>query len=322
MGNLVSVIIPVYNREEYIEECLNSVLSQSYENFEIIIIDDGSDDRSFEICERFAENDERVKLFKGEHKGVSAARNKALDIANGDYVIFVDSDDVIHPELLKSLTDAVVQTAAEIAGTHVMNISESKWDTVRDIIAKDSGEARTEHKPNLEAIKIMLSGPSPINLAGGTMLKRSLIAETRFRTDLFIAEDFYFIYENLVKGANAVFVNPKRYYSRIHKTNSSWVYDFSGFFTRFERRRLVWQNEEKCGRTENANLQKIAAVATFSTCAKRHEKADSEVKKMSAVLRKYKKELLPALNLKSKIFFLLNAYLPFTYFLIKKIKKR
>jgi len=321
MSKLVSVILPIYNREEYIEESLNSALSQSYQNFEIVIVDDGSTDSSYEICEKYAQKDKRIRLFKNSHQGVSEARNTAIDNAKGDYVFFLDSDDVIHPELLNNLVNAVCQTGAKIAGTSVFSILEEKWDTVREVIEADNKEAIVEYKEFSEALSIMLSGGSPINLAGGTMLEKALIADTRFRKDLFIAEDFYFVYENLIKGANVAYIKPQRYYNRIHSKNSSWVYDFSGFFTRFERRRLVWQNEAKCGRMENSYKQRKAAFATFSQCAGKHKKADSEVLKMAEVLRKYKKEILEALPFKSKIFFYLYAFMPFTYFWIKNIKK-
>ncbi len=322
MNGLVSVIIPVYNREKYIEECLKTVLNQSYKNFEIIIVDDGSTDNSYNICENIAQTESRIKLFKEDHKGVSNARNKALDNAQGEYVIFVDSDDVIHPELLKNLTDAMVHTNADIAGTDIINVCESNWNKVDEYIVNDSKESVFEYKTNDEAINKMFSGGSPINLAGGTMLKTSLISDTRFRTDLFIAEDFYFVYENLIKGANVVYTNPKRYFCRIHNKNSSWNFDFSGFLTRFESRKLAWENEAACGRINNSNRIKSTIFNIYLRCAIAHTNADKDVKKMAKVLIKYKKIILPTLPLKSKVRFYLYVFFPFTYFWAKKLKNK
>lgn len=104
-GKTVSVIISVYNRENYIEECLLSVLEQSHKDFEIVLVDDGSTDNTLAICEALAEKEPRIKIIKGEHKGVSAARNLALDNAIGEYLFFLDSDDTIHPLLLEALVD-------------------------------------------------------------------------------------------------------------------------------------------------------------------------------------------------------------------------
>ncbi len=93
MNNLVSVIVPVYNRENYLRRCIDSILAQTYTNFELLLIDDGSTDNSGKICDEYAERDNRVKVFHKENGGVSSARNVGLDNAKGEYIIFVDSDD-------------------------------------------------------------------------------------------------------------------------------------------------------------------------------------------------------------------------------------
>lgn len=97
MGKLASIIIPVYNVEPYLKECLNSVLNQSYKNLEILIVDDGSTDNSGLICDSYC-YDPRVTVFHQPNSGVSVARNTALDHASGEYIFFVDSDDFIHPD--------------------------------------------------------------------------------------------------------------------------------------------------------------------------------------------------------------------------------
>lgn len=92
---LVSVIVPVYNNETYVEKCIRSIMRQSYSNLEILVINDGSKDHSLNILEKLAEEDERIKLFDQENAGVSAARNKGLDHATGEFITFVDGDDYI-----------------------------------------------------------------------------------------------------------------------------------------------------------------------------------------------------------------------------------
>lgn len=100
---MISVIVPIYNSEKYLEECLSSIRVQSYEDFEVICVDDGSVDSSREICSSFVESDNRFHLYKKENGGVSLARNFALGVATGDYVCFIDSDDTIHKDYLKNL---------------------------------------------------------------------------------------------------------------------------------------------------------------------------------------------------------------------------
>ena len=90
-----SVVIPVFNSEKYIDRCLNSIINQTYKNIEIIIIDDGSSDRSYEICEKKSKKDKRIKLIKQANKGVSFARNLGIEESKGDFIVFVDSDDYL-----------------------------------------------------------------------------------------------------------------------------------------------------------------------------------------------------------------------------------
>ena len=103
MDNLISIIIPVYNVENLLPLTLNSVLNQSYQNLEIILIDDGSTDTSLSICEEYAKKDARIKVFHQENSGVSVARNIGLSFAKGEYIGFVDSDDMIHPDMFAKL---------------------------------------------------------------------------------------------------------------------------------------------------------------------------------------------------------------------------
>lgn len=95
MNPLVSVIIPVYNVEKYLRRCLNSVIDQEYKNIEIILVNDGSTDNSLEMAISYKEKDKRIKVFSQENQGLSAARNTGLDKSQGEYIIFIDSDDYV-----------------------------------------------------------------------------------------------------------------------------------------------------------------------------------------------------------------------------------
>lgn len=100
---LISIIIPVYNVEHYLDKCLESVCGQTYTNLEIILVDDGSTDKSGEICDAYAAKDARIKVIHQENVGQSAARNVALEVAQGDFLGFVDSDDWIEPDMYRFL---------------------------------------------------------------------------------------------------------------------------------------------------------------------------------------------------------------------------
>lgn len=101
--SLVSIIIPVYNIEYYLRECLDSILAQTYENIEVILVDDGSTDTSASICMEYRDKDKRVRFFSQSNSGVSAARNNALDKAKGEYILFVDGDDIVAENIVESL---------------------------------------------------------------------------------------------------------------------------------------------------------------------------------------------------------------------------
>lgn len=111
---LISVIIPVYNAEKTISKCIDSVLCQTYQDFEILLINDGSPDNSEEVCLKYAESDERVRYIKKENGGVSTARNRGINEAKGEYVSFIDSDDWIEPETLDVLFKSAKANNADI----------------------------------------------------------------------------------------------------------------------------------------------------------------------------------------------------------------
>ena len=107
MNPLISVIVPIYNRENFLDRCLSSIINQTYKNIEIILIDDGSTDTSLEICKKYAATDERIKVIFQENSGVSKARNHGLEIATGEYVQFVDSDDFIESNMCQTFIDCI-----------------------------------------------------------------------------------------------------------------------------------------------------------------------------------------------------------------------
>lgn len=100
---LVTVIVPVYNVEKYLYKCISSIVEQSYRNLEIILVDDGSDDNSYSICKDFSKRDTRINVYHTKNLGLSHARNVGLDHANGEYISFVDSDDYIHKDMIKTM---------------------------------------------------------------------------------------------------------------------------------------------------------------------------------------------------------------------------
>lgn len=121
MSELVSVIIPVYNVKPYLARCLSSIVGQTCGNLEILVIDDGSTDGSSEICDRFAAEDDRIRVFHTDNRGLSTARNLGLEHSKGACIVFVDSDDYAGPDMIGRLQEAIVSSESDIAvcGYHV-----------------------------------------------------------------------------------------------------------------------------------------------------------------------------------------------------------
>ena len=111
----ISVIVPVYKVEKYLDRCVESIVNQTYKNLEIILVDDGSPDNCPAICDAWANKDERIKVIHKENGGVSSARNRGIDAATGDYIGFVDSDDWIEPDMYELLADNAKKYDADIS---------------------------------------------------------------------------------------------------------------------------------------------------------------------------------------------------------------
>lgn len=114
-NKLISVIVPVYNVERYLERCIQSIKSQTYKNLEIILVNDGSGDASGTICEEYAKKDARIQVIHQDNKGLSAARNKGLDLASGSLIIFIDSDDYINVRMIEILYENLTKQNADIS---------------------------------------------------------------------------------------------------------------------------------------------------------------------------------------------------------------
>lgn len=121
MGNLISIIVPVWNAHPYLEKCVDSILAQTYKNIELILVDDGSTDDSLEICRRYERFDERVNVLHKENGGQWSARNLGLDYCTGEYVGFVDNDDWVFPDMYEKLYNLMNKYHADIGSCNAIS---------------------------------------------------------------------------------------------------------------------------------------------------------------------------------------------------------
>jgi len=207
---LISVIIPVYNVEHYLARCLDSVLSQSHSNLEVLIVDDGSTDGSGAVCEEYSKRDDRVRTFCITNAGVSAARNAGLDAARGDWVAFIDSDDWIEPDMLEKLLRAAMESGAQLAASgYVKYYPEGKSEKVTCpelagvVTSTDILEYHVFVNDFIRVWSILYSR-NLLEPGGG--------AKMRFRTELFQCEDTTFVVEVMLLAGSFVYVPEAPYH--------------------------------------------------------------------------------------------------------------
>lgn len=149
---LISIIIPVYNVEKYLEKCINTIINQTYINIEVILVNDGSTDKSLNICNEFKEKDKRIKIINKKNGGLSDARNAGIKNAHGKYICFIDSDDYIHEKYVEELYNLIVKNNSQIAVCNFERVDEEgRCLSTNNIIAEViSGKKTIEKLSNKE----------------------------------------------------------------------------------------------------------------------------------------------------------------------------
>lgn len=207
MSAFVTFVIPVYNVETYITECLDSLLAQDFNDWEAIVINDGSTDRSGLICEEYARRDSRIKVFNEPHCGVSTARNVGLDHATGDWIWFVDADDYIESGAISELS---VAATSHNCDTIFFGITHRIGEMIRkySCITTLSGLSKNEF---LELI------PSYANQA--ILFSRKLILDTgiKFTPEINMGEDMEFQYKYLLNTSHPIMIKPNLYVYRFRE---------------------------------------------------------------------------------------------------------
>lgn len=202
----ISVIIPVYRVEKYLPACLDSLLCQTFEDFEAICVNDGSPDNCGEILEKYARKDKRFKIVTQANQGVAAARNTGLNLAQGEYISFIDSDDEIAPQFLEKLYQALVQTPkAQFSWCDIQKgLSPAEW-------TEDQNPAVEYHA----LLSRLLCRQKP-KLMGiwNKLYKKDLLKGLSFDSRLNIGEDLLFLFQLLARSDTAIYVPQAMYFYR------------------------------------------------------------------------------------------------------------
>ncbi|MCR5787356.1 MAG: glycosyltransferase family 2 protein [Acholeplasmatales bacterium] len=209
MNDLITILVPLYNNHKYIKKCIKSILKQTYKNFELIIVDDGSTDDSYDIVNEFAKKDSRIRLFKKRNeKSVSKTRNFLLHKIHGKYFVFIDSDDHVSETYLEVLHKAIKLNNADISicGYTVQNMYLENSRRLKKFSSSNSEET---------IAKIVFNQNISCNL-WNKMFKTSIIKDLKFDPNLNYGEDFIFLINLLQHNYKVNYVSNKLYRYRIN----------------------------------------------------------------------------------------------------------
>ena len=212
MDSRLSIIIPVYNNENYLCPALQSVLAQTYPDFEVLVIDDGSTDGSLAICREFAQKDDRLRVIQKENGGVSSARNRGLEEAAGQYIAFVDGDDCIDPEMYTTMITILQDTGADLVDCRV--IKESQYMPR----PYEKGDVEVSDHP----LEYLSKKGYFIDSSLNKVYRRDFIGHTRFDEGISYSEDKLFVTELIFRAKKMALVSNVFYHYIQHGDSLSW----------------------------------------------------------------------------------------------------
>lgn len=218
MDEKISVIVPVYNVEQYLERCIDSIINQTYKNLEIILVNDGSTDNSGQLCDELAKKDGRIRVIHKKNGGLSDARNVGVDEAKAELIGFIDSDDYIDEDMYELLINNLKAANADLSMC-------GHYDVYNNVLEAQVVDKKTWELSPQEAIKMVMEAKILSVTAVNKLYKKSLFSEIKFEIGK-IAEDAFIMIKLLDKCNKIVATNEKKYYY-VHRENSITTQKFS-----------------------------------------------------------------------------------------------
>ena len=218
MEDLISVIVPIYNVESYLEQCIKSIINQTYKNIEIILIDDGSTDKSPKICDKYKQKDSRIIVVHKQNTGVSATRNIGLELSKGKWIAFVDSDDWIEKEYLEEL---ILNAKKEKADISLCGYNRIISPGKKKVILNTKKEITNSSEYLIKSLNPQTGyGFSPIKI-----IKKQTIKDIRFNKNLIVGEDAFFNIEISANINKAFYCNKALYNYRNNSESAVKKFD-------------------------------------------------------------------------------------------------
>jgi glycosyltransferase involved in cell wall biosynthesis len=309
MDALISVVVPIYNVEQYLSRCLKSVINQTYKNLQIILINDGSTDKSLSICLEYKENDKRIIIVNQENGGLAKARNVGIEAATGDYIVFIDSDDYIANTYIESLYGLLIENDADIAicGYKKTTIDNEKSDGYNEMTIYNGRELVREIY-DLDMVKLMV--------AWNKMFKLSAFKDRRFPVGM-LYEDFVLMIKMLYDADRVVVTDEKLYfyYQREYSiTNQKFTKKHLDCLLQIKEKLDFFRERKEVKLQENCIQEyEVMALKYYYLCKKHIKDSENEQKFILKSYAEKYREMLKATNIKMsrKIFMVVGRYFPY-----------
>lgn len=308
---IISIIVPIYNVEEYLPRCINSILAQSLSDLELILVDDGSTDGCPEICDRYAQKDRRIIVIHQENRGQAAARNAGLDIASGSFIGFVDGDDWIHKDMYQDMIDRAIKYNADMIVCGIENLDQNgnkleNWQQINsEIICTKEDILRSFYPFYFNNIKGSVCNK---------VFRACVFGELRFPVGQ-LYEDSYVLLDTICNSERIVLI--KEYYYMYFSTrcNSTMHYQYS--VKSFETLSVTRKNYIFFSETDNLEQAKYAMEYYVNDYLKHWLTVRLCHRELKSEFRKYEKEFPMFCVIRShaickmkKVAFLLSCFAP------------
>lgn len=252
-NELVSIIIPAFNTEKYIEECINSVINQTYKNIEVIIIDDGSIDNTASIVNELSKKDKRIKLYSQKNSGVNIARKKGVELSNGEYVMFLDSDDWIDNNTIEVLIDKAIKNKADIIKFSMI------YEPSKQIRNITNRKEIFIQKERYTLLYEMILKTYKLNSICATLIKKQIL-DSHFKSlnvSLLFAEDFMINIDILNNSNNMLLLNEPFYHYRLNQESTTKKRDVKKILSNAENAFEAYSELKKHSEQWNLNKSDI-----------------------------------------------------------------
>ena len=322
-NELISIIVPIYNTEKYLHQCLDSILNQTYTNFEVLLVNDGSTDSSGIICQEYVENDSRFRYFENNNGGVASARNLGLERSGGAYITFIDSDDWVEPNYLDVLytalkendTDVAISTYKRFAQDGVFYLrSYSREDDEFLNIGTRSRDSFLEILPRLGELDHSFYSIS------SKLIKRKIIGNLLFDEQISYAEDLNFFFHLYLGVESVVYVRDYTYVYRTHDASTSQNINELKVLHELEIFKRMFQQIDRMGlptfqyfrRLKNLVASRISGFPT-SKAIREYESFVSEVRERVTYQQPLISLIVPIYNVENYLRMCLDSIANQTY---------